>query len=71
MQWFLSELAWNLEGVNWRRVDLLVQRPSTAPNEDGVLVMDEHEDHKWGKKTAHMGRQRPAVLARQTSGWWA
>jgi hypothetical protein len=35
------------------------QRPkkSSAPSADGVLVIDEHGDRKWGKHTAHVGKQ--------------
>ena len=57
LQRFLSESGWNLDQVNRRRVELLVQCPSTASSRDGVLVIDEHRNRKWGKKTAHVGRQ--------------
>jgi SRSO17 transposase len=57
LQWFLSESGWDPEDLNRRRLGLLFEDPSTAPNERGVLVIDEHGDRKWGKHTAHMGRQ--------------
>ena len=63
LQWFLSESGWDPEQVNWRRVELMLKDPkkkdpkSSAPSADGVLVIDEHGDRKWGKHTAHVGRQ--------------
>jgi SRSO17 transposase len=32
------------------------------------LVIDEHGDRKWGKKTAHVGRQSLANLGKTESG---
>jgi SRSO17 transposase len=71
LQWFLSESRWDPEQVNRRRVELMLKDPkSSAPRSDGVLVIDEHGDRKWGKKTAHVGRQWLAYpSARQTVGW--
>ena len=58
LQWFLSESRWDPEQVNRRRVELMLKDPkSSAPSADGVLVIDEHGDRKWGKHTAHVGRQ--------------
>jgi len=58
LQWFLSESGWDSEQVNRRRVELLVRaHPEIAPDEKGVLVIDEHGDRKCGKHTAHVGRQ--------------
>ena len=57
LQWFLSESGWDPREVEGRRLELLFKDPSTAPDGDGVLVIDEHGDRKWGKKTAHVGRQ--------------
>src|SRR5918998_243969 len=53
LQWFLSESGWDLEQVNRRRVELLVECSSAAPDGEGVLVIDEHaiRDRKWDKKT--------------------
>ena len=39
-----------------------------APDEGGVLVIDEHGDRKWGKKTAHVGRQWLANIGKTESG---
>jgi hypothetical protein len=40
-----------------------------APTEGGVLVIDEHGDRKWGKKTAHVGRQWLAnIIGKTESG---
>jgi SRSO17 transposase len=49
LQWFLSESTWDPEQINRRRVRLMLQDTKTAPNADGVLVIDEHGDRKWGK----------------------
>ena len=57
LQWFLSESGWDPREVEERRLELLLEDPTTVPTEDGVLVIDEHGDRKWGKKTAHVGRQ--------------
>jgi hypothetical protein len=57
LQWFLSESGWDPKDINERRPELLVEDPATAPDEEGVLVIDEHGDRKWGKRTAHVGKQ--------------
>jgi len=57
LQWFLSESTWDERKVGTKRLHLLRQDPSTAPNEQGVLVIDETGDRKDGHHTAHVGRQ--------------
>jgi SRSO17 transposase len=58
LQWFLSESRWDPKEINERRLEILAaDAASAAPSEEGVLVIDEHGDRKWGKKTAHVGRQ--------------
>src|SRR5512134_2238299 len=54
LQWFLSESRWDPKEVNQRRIELLFEESASAaaPKEKGVLVIDEHGDRKWGKKTA-------------------
>src|SRR5215469_2168587 len=42
LQWFLSESNWQERHVQECRLRLLVEEPSTAPNGQGVLVIDEH-----------------------------
>ena len=70
LQWFLSESRWDPQEVNERRLELMVDENATAPSEEGVLVIDEHGDRKWGKHTAHVGRQWLAYpSARQKAGW--
>ena len=51
-------------------VGVLVVReaPRMSPTQDGVLVIDEHGDRKWGKKTAHVGRQWLANIGKTDSG---
>jgi SRSO17 transposase len=57
LQWFLSESNWDEAAVNERRRAVLRQAPNTAPNAEGVLVIDETGDVKAGTHTAHVGRQ--------------
>jgi hypothetical protein len=38
LQWFLSESGWDPREVNERRLELLLEDPTTAPHEGGVLV---------------------------------
>src|SRR5215218_7776613 len=68
LQWFLSESRWDPKEVNARRLELVRQAPRTAPTEEGVLVIDEHGDRKWGKHTAHVGRQWLANIGKTDSG---
>ena len=64
LQWFLSESRWDPREVNERRLELLFNESATAPNGKGVLVIDEHGDRKWGKKTAHVGMGLPQMNGR-------
>ena len=68
LQWFLSESTWAADALNERRLALLRADPTTAPDTQGVLVIDEHGDRKWGPKTAHVGRQYLANLGKTDSG---
>ena len=69
LQWFLSESGWDPEQLNRRRVELMLKDPkSSAPSAEGVLVIDEHGDRKWGKHTAHVGRQWLANIGKTDSG---
>jgi transposase len=69
LQWFLSESGWDPREVNGRRLELLFGDPTTAPSGDGVLFVDEHGDRKkWGKRTAHVGRQWLANIGKTDSG---
>jgi SRSO17 transposase len=68
LQWFLSESRWDPKEVNERRLELLVEDPTTAPEGNGVLVIDEHGDRKWGKHTAHVGRQWLANIGKTENG---
>ena len=71
LQWFLSESRWDPQEVNERRLELMVDENATAPSEEGVLAIDEHGDRKWGKHTAHVGRQWLANIGKTESGWSA
>jgi DDE superfamily endonuclease len=68
LQWFLSESGWAAQSVKERRLELLFEDSSTAPKEGGVLVIDEHGDRKWGKHTAHVGRQWLANIGKTENG---
>ncbi len=68
LQWFLSESRWDPQQVYERRLELLLEQSASAPNEMGVLVIDEHGDRKWGKHTAHVGRQWLANIGKTESG---
>jgi hypothetical protein len=68
LQWFLSESGWDPQEVEERRLELLFEDPMTAPDGDGVLVIDEHGDRKWGKHTAHVGRQWLANIGKTENG---
>jgi len=46
----------------------LFEESTTNPSEKGVLVIDEHGDRKWGKHTAHVGRQGLANIGKTESG---
>src|SRR5215472_8687974 len=68
LQWFLSESNWQERQVQERRLRLLLEEPSTAPNQQGVLVIDEHGDRKRGHKIAHVGKQYLANLGKLDTG---
>jgi SRSO17 transposase len=68
LQWFLSESGWDHKQINERRLKLLFEETASAPNEEGVLVIDEHGDRKWGKKTAHVGKQWLANMGKTENG---
>ena len=68
LQWFLSESTWDSHTLNDRRLDLLRADPTSAPDDQGVLVIDETGDRKDGHKTAHVGRQYLANLGKTDNG---
>jgi SRSO17 transposase len=68
LQWFLSESGRDPQEVDKRRLELLLEDPVTAANDKGVLVIDEHGDRKWGKHTAHVGRQWLANIGKTENG---
>jgi hypothetical protein len=46
----------------------LFAESASAPSEKGVLVIDEHGDRNWGKRTAHVCRQWLANIGKTESG---
>jgi SRSO17 transposase len=57
LQYFLSESPWDGEAINARRLELFLKDPSTAPHQEGVLIIDDSGDRKSGTKTDHVARQ--------------
>ena len=68
LQWFLSESTWDHQVLNKRRVRLLCQDPATAPNDRGVLVIDDTGDRKDGTATAHVARQYLGSVGKTDNG---
>ena len=68
LQWFLSESTWDHQVLNERRVRLLCQDPATAPNDRGVLVIDDTGDRKDGTATAHVARQYLGSVGKVDNG---
>ena len=50
LQWFLSESRWDPEEVNERRLEVFFEESTTAPDEKGVLVIDEHVEKQVGQE---------------------
>jgi SRSO17 transposase len=57
LQYFLSESPWDGEAINARRLAVLLDDPSTAPHQEGVLILDDSGDRKSGTRTDHVARQ--------------
>jgi hypothetical protein len=68
LQWFLTESTWDPAAVNQRRIAMLQRHPTTTPHAQGVLVIDETGDRKWGTKTAHVGRQYLGSIGKIENG---
>jgi|SRR5215469_5393664 len=68
LHWFVWESSWQARQVQECRLRLRLSEPSTAPHEQGVLVIDEHGDRKRGHKTAHIGKQYLANLGKLETG---
>jgi hypothetical protein len=57
------------KSTNEPRLELLFKEPATAPHEKrGVLVREEHENCKWRKHTAHVGRQWLTNIGKTENG---
>jgi len=68
LQWFLSESTWEPQAINGRRLEMLMAYEPTAATAQGVLVIDETGDRKWGSKTAHVGRQYLSSIGKVDNG---
>jgi hypothetical protein len=68
LQFFLCESPWDAEVINQQRLNLLLSDPATKPHAQGVLVVDETGDRKWGMKTAFQGRQYLGSRGKVESG---
>ena len=68
LQWFLSESTWDPALVNNKRLALLSEDEHSKPNPEGALVIDETGDRKWGRHTAHVGRQYLGSIGKIDNG---
>jgi SRSO17 transposase len=68
LQSFLSESPWECEAVNARRLELLLADLSTAPHQEGVLIIDDSGDRKSGTKTDHVARQYLGSIGKIDNG---
>jgi SRSO17 transposase len=68
LQWFLSESTWDADKINQHRLQLLLDDPATAPNDQGVLVIDDSGDRKAGSHTAHVARQWLGSVGKTDNG---
>ena len=68
LQFFLSEVAWDAEAINARRLALLLAEPATAPSAQGVLVIDDTGDRKDGSATDHVARQYLGSVGKVDNG---
>src|SRR5712691_10201484 len=68
LQWFLSESTWDERKVQAQRLKLLREDPTTAPTDQGVVVIDETGDRKDGHKTAQVARQYLGNLGKIDNG---
>jgi hypothetical protein len=59
LQWFLSESRWDPQEVNERRLKLMVdvRTPPLRGRRASSANRRARRDRKWGKHTAHVGRQ--------------
>ena len=68
LQFFLSDSVWDANALAARTVELLRNEPATAPNNDGVLVLDDTGDRKKGSATDHVGRQYLGSVGKLDNG---
>lgn len=68
LQYFLSESPWDGEAVNDRRLELLLDDPSTRPHQEGVLIIDDSGDRKSGNSTDHVARQYLGSIGKIDNG---
>src|SRR6266496_1396109 len=68
LQFFLSESTWDHQAVNQQRLELLLGDAATAPNAQGVLVIDDTGDRKDGRHTAHVARQYLGSVGKTDNG---
>jgi len=68
LQWFLTESSWDPDDLHQARLTVMRELPETKPDSAAVLVVDETGDRKYGKHTAHVGRQYLGSLGKVDSG---
>src|SRR4051794_7003962 len=62
LQFFLSESPWEVEQINDRRLELLRKQSATAPQDGGVIVIDDPE-------TARTAPRPPTWAGSGWAGW--
>jgi SRSO17 transposase len=57
LQYFLFESPWDGAAINARRLELMLDDPSTHPHQEGVLIIDDSGGRKSGNRTDRVARQ--------------
>ncbi|HZA24364.1 MAG TPA: transposase, partial [Dehalococcoidia bacterium] len=68
LQYFLSESPWDGAAINTRRLELLLDDPSTRLHQEGVLIIDDSGDRKSSNSTDHVARQYLGSLGKVDNG---
>jgi SRSO17 transposase len=54
---FFTEYKWSASAVNERRLQLLRAAPTTTPNKQAVLIVDDAHNEKYGKHFPLLGKR--------------
>src|SRR5829696_8842917 len=69
LQWFLSGSNWSPQEINRRRVHIMLEDPSTAPQAGGALVVDETGIARTARPRRTWASSTWVASARSTTGW--